>query len=150
MADVLPARPRFRARGAERTRRHASTTSLSLLAALLCLGACTFARNKINAEDIYEKVPLIEVGKTKASEIESIIGSPPNTIIPLQGGRELQVYNFGQSKTKGLTLIFINILKTNARFDSAYFFIDAQGVVERKSVSNYSEDVPWEWWAFGE
>jgi hypothetical protein len=98
---------------------------------------------------MFEKSALVEVGKTKGADLESIIGSPPNTIIPMQGGREVQIYNFGDSKTSGLTLILLNISKSNVRFDSAYFFIDAQGVVERKSLSNYSKDVPWQWWAFG-
>ena len=124
-------------------------TALALLGALLCLGACTFARARINAEDMFKKAKQVEIGKTKAADLESIIDNPPNTIIPLQGGREVQIYNFGDSKTNGLTLILLNISKTNVRFDSAYFFVDPNGIVERKSISNYSESVPWQWWAFG-
>jgi hypothetical protein len=131
------------------SRRPTVPSLLALLSLLLCLGACTFARAKINAEDMFEKSSLVEVGKTKAADLESIIGSPPNSIIPLQGGREVQIYNFGDSKTNGLTLILLNITKTNVRFDAAYFFVDANGIVERKSISNYSKDVPWQWWAFG-
>ncbi len=136
--------------GGAPARRSLFARRLALLGVTLCLGACTFARAKINAEDIYEKVGSVQIGKTKAADLERIIGSPPNSIIPLQGGREVQIYNFGDSKTNGLTLIVLNISKTNLRFDSAYFFIDTNGVVERKSVSNYSSDVPWQWWAFGD
>jgi hypothetical protein len=136
--------------GGVRATRTRIARMLALLGVLCCLGACTFARAKINAEDVHEKVGNVQVGQTKAAELETIIGSPPNSIIPLPGGREVQIYNFGDSKTNGLTLILLNISKTNLRFDSAYFFIDATGVVERKSVSNYSKDVPWQWWAFGD
>ena len=122
-----------------------------LLLSLVAVGfasGCTWSRVKVNSEEVLEKSKQIEVGKTKADELETILGSPPNSIIPLGGEREVQVYNFGDSKTNGLTLIVVNITKTNVRLDSAYFFIDADGVVERVSVSNNSEDVPWEWNAF--
>ena len=131
------------------SRKRLALASVLVLLNVLSFAGCTFSRARINAEDMFEKAGHVEVGKTKGAELESIIGSPPNTIIPMQGGREVQIYNFGDSKTNGLTLIIINILKTNVRFDSAYFFIDANGVVERKSISNYSKDVPWQWWAFG-
>lgn len=114
------------------------------------LSGCTWSRVKVNNEEVFEKSKQVEVGKTRADELETILGSPPNSIITLGGGREVQAYNFGDSKTNGLTLIVVNIMKTNARLDSAYFFIDANGIVERVSVSNNSADVPWEWNAFEE
>lgn len=62
----------------------------------------------------------------------------------------MYAYNFGDTKAKGFSLIVINISKANVGLDSAYFFINDKGIVEQSSISSNSQDVPWEWWAFGE
>lgn len=121
-----------------------------LLLLPLFLGACTFARQKINVEQFHEKAELVVPGETKADELVDILGSPPNAILPLKEGKKVYVYTFGQGKTKGLTLILFNVSKTNVGIDSGYFFIDRNDTVEEKVISNNSREVPWEWWAFGD
>ena len=72
-----------------------------------------------------------------------------NIHILLPNERRLMIYNYGQSKTKGLTLILFNVAKTNVAIDTAIFLVDADGTIEESWVGDNSLDVPWEWWAFG-
>jgi len=127
--------------------------ALYLLAMLLLtftITGCTWSRIKYNVEDFHTRAARVKVGQTNAADLEKIFGSAPNTIIPGKDDKSIYVYNFGDTKTNGLTLIIVNISKSNVRTDSAYFFVNNAGVVEKASISNNSEDVPWEWWAFGE
>ena len=84
----------------------------------LLLGACTFARQKINVEGFHEKAEQIVPGKTKAADLSKILGSPPNAVLPLKDGKKVYVYTFGEGKTAGLTLILFNVSKTNLGIDS--------------------------------
>lgn len=126
------------------------STCLKLLlpGAVLVLCGCTFARVRTNAEDFHEKIASIVPGETTGEELVTILGSEPNATIELWGGRTVYVYTFGDAKTMGLTLLLLNISKTNVGMDAAYFIIDG-GVVSRMFVSSYSKDLPWDWWAFG-
>lgn len=124
--------------------------TLFLLTMMIAVSGCTWSRAKVNVEDFHERAARVKVGVTKAADLQGIFGSAPNSILPGKDGGSIYVYNFGDAKTNGLTLIIVNISKTNAGSDSAYFFVNAQGVVERASISTNSEDIPWEWWAFGE
>ncbi len=118
--------------------------------AVLCCAGCTWSRERVNAIDFHTKAATVVPGTTKSSELATILGTPPNATLDIKGGKEVYVYNFGDSKTKGLTLIFVNIMKTSRGEDSAYFVIDSTGVVEEWVVSTNSQDLPWEWWAFGD
>jgi len=125
------------------------TPVLICLCVALVLSGCMFARNKINVENFHQKADSIIPGKTTSKEVISIIGSPPNGMLQLKGERAY-VYTFGDSKTKGLNLIIFGSRRTNLGIDSAYFFLDDNDVVSRKIISNHSEDLEWNWWAFGE
>jgi hypothetical protein len=132
-----------------------STLTVVLLA--LTLSGCTFARQRINDPDIGNKVRAaksggkLENGVTTTKQIVEMLGSPPNGILaaPNGNGRVL-LYTFGQGKTKGLTLLIFNVVKTNIGVDTALFFMDNDGKLMNHFVSTNSEDLPWEWWAFGE
>lgn len=121
-----------------------------VLCLLLCvaLSGCMFGRNKINVEEFHVKAGQIVPGKTTANEVLDIIGSPPNAILQLGKGERAYVYTFGDAKTGGLNLIVFNTRKTNTGIDSAYFFLDENDVIKSKIVSNYSEDLTWDWWPF--
>ncbi len=118
--------------------------------ATLCGSGCAWNRVKINDPDAGVRADQVIPGKTKTADLVRIMGSEPNSVMPVKGDRQLYIYNFGDTKTKAFNLILIEIGKSNSRLDSAYFFIDPNGVVERKSVSRNSREVPWEWWAFGD
>ena len=121
-----------------------------VLCLLLCIAltGCMFGRNKINIEEFNAKAAQIETGKTTAKEATEIIGSPPNAILQLGKGERAYVYTFGDAKTGGLNLIVFNTRKTNTGIDSAYFFLDDNDVIVKKIVSNYSDDLDWDWWPF--
>ena len=123
--------------------------TLVVLAAL-SFPACTFSRSEINDSKIPQRAKNLQLGKTTADQIIKGIGTPPGQIILLPEGRRLLIYNYGQSKTKGLTLILFNVAKTNVAIDTAIFLVEANGVVTEAWIGDNSEDVPWEWWAFGE
>lgn len=124
--------------------------SAMLIILTLIFSGCVFTRQKINIENFHSKAEQVEAGKTKARELAAILGGPPNAILPMEEGKEVYVYTFGDGKTKGLNLIIFGVTKTNLGLDSAYFFINENKVVEEKIVSTNSKDVPWEWWAFGD
>ena len=79
-----------------------------------------------------------------------MLGSPPNNVIAVGGGRTVYLYAFGDSKTEGFNIILLEITKSNVGIDSAIFIADRNGVVQESYVSNNSRDLPWEFWAFGD
>ena len=111
---------------------------------------CTFSRQRINTVNFHEKVQQVVEGQTTADELAATLGSPPQSVLYTDNGKRIYVYSFGDAKTAGLTLIVFNSLKTNMGLDGAMFLIDQNGVVEEFIVSNHSQDIPWEWWAFDE
>lgn len=129
-------------------------TSLVLASALgmlvVALGGCTFNRAQINQADLTQRMAGVVPGQTTIAEVEAMAGSTATSITPLGGGKLLYAYTFGDSKTAGLMLIILNISKTNAGFDTALFLVDENGVVEWAGVGQNSEDLPWQWWAFGD
>ncbi len=123
-----------------------------LCIALLCaffLPACTFNRAEINNSNLPELAKNLRLGEHTAEDVIEAIGTPPGQIILLPNNNRLLIYNYGQSKTSGLTLILFNVLKTNVAIDTAIFLIDESGTVAEAWIGDNSADVPWEWWAFG-
>lgn len=116
---------------------------------LLTLG-CTFSRTRTNVDDFYDRIDRVVVGKTTAEQLIDILGSPPNNIIDVAAGRRVLLYTFGDAKTSGLTLIVLNITKTNVGIDSAIFIVDPDNVVEEVRYSTNSQGLEWDWWAFGQ
>ena len=119
------------------------------LALVGSLTGCLFQRFELNTADFRERVASVEPGVTTQAELEALVG-PPGGITPLAGGDRLLVYAFGEQKTAGLTLILLNISRANAGFDTAIFHVDAKGVIREQSITRNSEDLRWQWWAFGD
>lgn len=117
---------------------------------LLSLPGCVFARAQLNAADLEERVARVVPGATTMAEVEEAIGGPATSITPLGGGKLLHVYAFGDTKTAGLSLIVLNVSRTNSGIDTAFFVVNTDGIVEEKRIGQNSKDVPWEWWAFGD
>ena len=116
---------------------------------IMALGGCSWGRQQINQADLESRVAGVVPGQTTAAELERLAGGPPTSITPV-GQKQLYAYTFGDSKSEALTLILINIGKTNTGLDTALFLIDANGVVESTRIGTNSKDLPWEWWAFGD
>lgn len=119
-----------------------------VLAVVLFGGGCAWSRVKLNSTDLSSRVKLVQPGVTQARDLSSMLGQPPNRIIALKDGRQIYVYNTGDSKTKALDLYIIAISKTNSRTESTYVFVNPDGSVESVNAGALGE-VPWEWWAFG-
>jgi len=117
-------------------------------ALVIVLGGCSFNRAQINQADLAKRVSGVVPGQTTAAELESMAGGPPTSITPI-GNKRLYAYTFGDAKTAALSLLIVNISKTNSGIDTALFLIDENGVVESAGVGKNSEDLPWQWWAFG-
>jgi len=128
-------------------KRRLAFLTLALLVAVAVSG-CTFHRARLNIEDFNSKAALVTPGKTTAGELVEILGSDPNTILPIEDGKSIYIYYFGDTKTSGLTLIIINLLKTNAGIDSGFFILNRNQVVERAFISTNSKEVSWGWWPF--
>jgi hypothetical protein len=80
--------------------------------------------------------------------MEQLLG-PATSITPI-GKKLLYAYAYGDSKTAGLSLILINISKTNTGIDTALVLTDENEVVQQVYLGEQSADLPWEWWAFGD
>ena len=134
------------------TRRRRLIWTFILMVALLTpgLGGCTFSRAQINAADLEQRVANVVPGTTHIEEVERMIGGPATSITPVSTDRLLYAWTFGDSKTAGLTLILINIMKTNSGIDTALFLVDDQGVVEEAKIGQNHKEVGWQWWAFGD
>lgn len=120
---------------------------VSMAVVAMALGGCTWNRQQINQADLQSRMADVVVGQTTAAELEQAIGTP-TSITPI-GRNQLYAYTFGDSKTEALTLLIINIGKTNTGLDTALFLIDENGVVQDSRIGKNSKDLPWEWWAFG-
>lgn len=124
-----------------------SVMCLPTIVGLLVLSGCTFARARINDPEFIVKAAAIEEGTTTSEQLVAQVGNPLSWV-RVGSGEELYVYSYGQSKTGGLTMLIFNVTKTNLKLDTAFFVIK-DGVVTEKYVGTNSEDVPWQWWAFG-
>ena len=114
------------------------------------LAGCTFTRDRINDSDLGSKIRDGEfvVGRTTAKDIVRILGSDPQSVLATPNGGRVLVYTYGQTKSKGLTLLLFNVIKSNVGLDTAIFFLDSNGKLREHYVSSNSEDLPWQWWAF--
>jgi hypothetical protein len=97
-----------------------------------------------------KQVAGVVPGQTTLAELEAMAGGPATSITPVGDDKRLYTYTFGDSKSKGLYLIFLNISKTNTGIDTASFLVNQDNIVEAYQVGKNSEDLPWEWWAFGD
>jgi hypothetical protein len=129
--------------------RSSLAVAVALAGVALALGGCSWGRQQINQADLEGRVSGVVPGQTTAAELERMAGGPPTSITPI-GRKQLYAYTFGDSKSEALTLLIINIGKTNTGLDTALFLIDENGVVESSRVGTNSKDLPWEWWAFGD
>jgi len=109
-----------------------------------------WGRQKVNVENFHDKATQVKPGRTTAKALPGIFGTPPNAILPQKDGKELQIYKFGDAKRKGFVAIIVNFTKQNRGFDTAHFYIDANGVVEEKLISTNSKELEFEWWPFGD
>jgi hypothetical protein len=123
--------------------------SLAAAVVVIALGGCTWGRQQINQADLERRVAGVVPGQTTVAELEQMAGGPPTSITPI-GQKQLYAYTYGDSKSEALTLLIINIGKTNTGLDTALFLIDENGVVESARVGTNSKDLPWQWWAFGD
>ena len=123
--------------------------ALAAAVVVMALGGCSWGRQQINQADLERRVAGVVPGQTTAAELEQMAGGPPTSITPI-GQKQLYAYTYGDSKSEALTLLIINIGKTNTGLDTALFLIDENGVVESSRVGTNSQDLPWEWWAFGD
>jgi hypothetical protein len=128
-----------------------SSSGVAVLTAVvvMALGGCSWGRQQINQADLETRVARVVPGQTTVAELEELAGGPPTSITPI-GQKQLYAYTFGDSKSEALTLIIVNIGKTNTGLDTALFLIDENGIVESSRVGTNSKDLPWEWWAFGD
>lgn len=125
--------------------------ALTLAAIAALATSCTFARAEINDPTLPQRLAEgLVIGETTEDELIEAIGTPPGQIILLKDRERLLIYNYGQSRTKGFTLIIFNAAKTNVAVDSAVFLIGSNGRVKEAWIGDNSEDVPFEWWPFGD
>jgi hypothetical protein len=131
------------------TKRRPPIIVAGLAALAITAAGCSWSRNQVNQADMERRVAGVVPGQTTVAELEAMAGGPPTSITPI-GDKQLYAYTYGDAKTEALTLLIINIGKTNSGFDTALFLIDENGIVEFARVGQNSRDLPWEWWAFGD
>lgn len=121
----------------------------ALLLALTACG-CVLHRMEVNDVSIVQKARGITLGATRDLELPHLLGAQPTSFITLPDGGRLYVYSYGLAKTAGVNLILLNIQKTNQGLDTMFILIGPDGVVQRTWIGDHSEEVDWDWWAFGE
>jgi hypothetical protein len=122
---------------------------VAMLGVAIAVTGCGFNRQQINQADLPQRVSGVVPGQTTLAELEQMAGGPATSITPV-GDKRLYVWTFGDVKTKGLYLILLNISKTNTAIDTGIFLVNENNVVEWMQVGENTEDLPWEWWAFGD
>lgn len=112
---------------------------------LFAAQGCMWSRVKVNDESLPAR--LAKVGKGMSLEdVLTIARCQPSAILPSKEGRVV-IYNTGDTKTEGLMLILVNVMKTNMSLQSIYFFLDANDRVV-KILRSKSQEPEWEFWAF--
>ena len=124
-------------------------TAMALGFLVTALAGCGFNRHQINQANLPTRVAGVVPGQTTLAELVAMAGGPATSITPV-GDKRLYVYTFGDAKTKGLYLILLNISKTNSAIDTGIFLVNENDIVEWMQVGENTEDLPWEWWAFGD
>ena len=120
-----------------------------LVAAVLATSGCSFGRAQLNMKRFQQTLPTIEPGVTHISVVEQAVG-PATSITPV-GDYLVYSWVYSDSKTQGLTLILLNISKTNTGFDVAHVRVRAADfIIEGVKLGKNSTEVDWEWWAFGD
>lgn len=129
--------------------RSSLVTALGVVILVSGISGCAWNRHQTNQADMLERSAQVVPGQTTAAELEEIAGGPPTSITPI-GDKEAYIYTFGDAKTEALNLILLVISKTNSAIDTAVFLVDENKVVESMKVGTNTEDLPWEFWAFGD
>lgn len=123
---------------------------LGLLAGVLaCTSGCIWTRAKVNDAAVRERAAAIQIGKTRAEQLPTLLGVVPSAVIPLKDGRQVLVFAYGDAKTEGLSLVVVTFTKTNSAFSAVYVLVDAEGVVRQVQTAPRQE-IAWETWPFGE
>jgi len=121
-----------------------------LLAAAVAPAGCVFQKVELNDPSIGRKAQAIVPGETREEQLLEILGVEPTSFITLKEGGKLLNYAYGLSKTGGLNLIVFNTQRTNTGLDTMFLKVNPEGVVTKAWVGDHSENVEWDWWAFGE
>ena len=121
------------------------------LAALTILTGCHFSRARVNVPDFYERAEQVEIGKTHADDLPAIFGTPAFQELKLgEEGKKAYVYVFGDAKTESFNMFIFSVGETNSGVDTATFFADENGVIEKTVIGDNSRDLPWDFWAFSD
>ena len=124
--------------------------ALVLAAAAFVVPGCVFHKVQVNDPQLAVKAKTVVPGVTRESELKGILGVEPTSFITLKDGGRLLTYAYGLSKTGGLNLIIFSTQKTNSGLDTAFIMVRADGVVQKTWIGDHSQDITWDWWAFGE
>lgn len=130
-------------------KRFGVVTLLTLVVFAVSQSGCAWRRARTNVADMFQRVDRVQPGSTTASELVSILGSPPNNVLELSGNRSVFIYTFGDSKTESFNIILLEITRSNVGIDSALFVLQGD-VVEKVYVSTNSKDLAWQFWAWGD
>lgn len=112
---------------------------------LFAAQGCMWSRVKVNDECLPARLAKVETGMS-LEDVVTFARCQPSAILPSKEGRIL-IYNTGDTKTEGLMLILVNVMKTNMSLESTYFFLDANDRVV-KILRSGSQEPEWEFWAF--
>lgn len=127
--------------------------SAAMVAALVFLVAlqsgCAWRRARTNIADMYQRIGRVQEGVTTDEQLIGILGSPPNNVIELAGGRSVLLYTFGDQKTEAFNIILLELSRSNIGIDSALFIVE-NGVVRKMYVSTNSQDLAWQFWPWGD
>lgn len=107
---------------------------------------CLFARTKLGAEGLHNRLQRIRPGMT-LERVAQVAGELPHAMIPSKEG-SIAIYNMGDAKTKGLTLVLFNMSRTTSVFTSAYIFLDKDSCVKRVWMEKKQPTPPWQWYPF--
>lgn len=116
------------------------------LLSLSCLSGCMWGRVQVNDPTIRDRAALIRPGRTRVSELKSLLMAEPTMRMPLKD-RTVLSYTYADTKANGLMLIVVNFTKSQTQADTIYVEADASGIVRHIYVPP-SRDIPWEFWPF--
>lgn len=120
----------------------------ALMMAILTEG-CIWSRARMNDPAIYARASAIVPGKTKASELSTILQAQP-TRMRRAGKSVTYEYSYSDTKTKTFTLLIVTFSRTENVTETLYVESDAESGIVTSVPRLRHHEPEWRFWPFDE
>ena len=122
---------------------------VAALALAVLSEGCIWSRARMNDPAIYARASAIVPGKTKASELSTILQAQP-TRMRRNGNVVTYEYSYSDTKSKTFTLLILTFSRTENVTETLYVEADAESGVITSVPRLRHHEPEWRFWPFDE